>query len=164
MNWYGLLKFLHVVSVILFIGGIFSRQLVRGFARTVDNIQVFANLSRAAGRIERVLVIPGMNAAVVLGVILALVSGAPILGFLQGAAQNWLLVSNLLLVTGMVLVPVVYLPRGKKYEPLLQAALAEGRVTPELRAALDDRVVKLAHLYEEVMVIVVVALMVFRPF
>jgi hypothetical protein len=47
---------------------------------------------------------------------------------------------------------------------VLQSALAEGRITPELRAAIDDPVVKLAHLYEQASVIVVVALMVFKPF
>ena len=88
----------------------------------------------------------------------------PILGFLQGASQNWLLVSNLLLVSTGVLVPTVFLPRGKKYAPILQAALARGEITPELRAAMGDRVVSLAHWYEEISVVAIATLMVLKPF
>jgi hypothetical protein len=62
------------------------------------------------------------------------------------------------------MVPTVFLPRGKKFDSLLQAAMAKGEITPELRAAMDDAVVKLAHLYEEVSVIAIVILMVLKPF
>jgi len=164
MSWYTFIKFLHVFSAIWFAGGLFARQLVRQVARKADDVQLFANLSQAAGRIESAMVIPGSMAVFVIGVILALIAGYPILGFLQGASQNWLLVANILLITAMGLVPTVFLPRGKKFEPVLQGALAKGRVTPELRLAMDDPVVKLAHLYEQVAVIVVVALMVLKPF
>ncbi len=60
--------------------------------------------------------------------------------------------------------PYSYVLYGKKFEPVLQAVLAEGRLTAELRAGLDDQVVKLAHLYEEVSIIRVAALMVLKPF
>jgi hypothetical protein len=164
MSWYTLAKFLHIFSAIWFVGGLFARQLVRRVARKADDVQLFANLSQAAGTIEAAMVIPGSMAVLVIGVVLALMAGYPIFGFLQGASQNWLLASNILLITAMGLVPAVFLPRGKKFEPVLQSALAEGRLTPELRAAMDDPVVKIAHLYEQVAVIVVVALMVFKPF
>ena len=164
MSWYTFIKFLHVFSAIWFAGGLFARQRVRQVARKAEDVQLFANLSQAAGRIESAMVIPGSMAVFVIGVILALIAGYPILGFLQGASQNWLLVANILLITAMGLVPTVFLPRGKKFEPVLQGALAKGRVTPELRLAMDDPVVKLAHLYEQVAVIVVVALMVLKPF
>jgi len=164
MSWYTFIKFLHIFSAIWFVGGLFARQLVRHYARLSDEVQRFATFSQAAGKIEAVMVIPGSMAVILIGVILALIAGYPIFGFLQGASQNWLLVANILLITAMGLVPTVFVPRGKKFEPVLQNALAEGRVTPELRAAMDDPVVKLAHIYEQVSVIVVVALMVFKPF
>lgn len=164
MNWYFVIKFLHIVTTIMFVGGIFGRQLVRAYAKKVDDIQIFVALSQAAGRIETFMIIPGNIAVILLGVILALMAGYPIFGFLQGASQNWLLVSNILLVLGVVIVPTIFVPRGKKFDLILQGALAEGRMTPELRAELDDKVLKLAHLYEEVGVVIIVALMVFKPF
>ena len=164
MNWYIIVKFLHILAVIMFVGGLFARQLVRSYAKKTDDIKMFATLNHAAGRIESMLVIPGSEATLVLGVILALLGGFPIFGFLQGASQNWLLVSNILLIGSIVIVPTIFLPRGRKFEPLLQAALAKGEITLGLRAAMDDNVVKLAHLYEEVSLIAIVALMVLKPF
>jgi uncharacterized membrane protein len=157
-------RFLHILSAMVFIGGILARQIVRSIAEKTDDVQRFAILSQAAGRIKSAMVIPGNFAVIVFGVILALLIGAPILGFLQGAARNWLLVSNLLLVIGFLNVPLVFVPRGKKFEPVLQDALAKGQVTAELRAALNDRVVRMAHLFELVMIVVIVYLMVFKPF
>ena len=164
MNWYIVVKFLHIVAVIMCVGGLFARQLVRQHAKKTNDVQLFATFSQAAGKIENSMVIPGMMAIMVLGVILALIGGSPILGFLQGASQNWLLVSNILLIGILVIIPTVLIPRGKKFEPILQAALAKGQITSELRAAMNDNTVKLAHRYEEVALIVIVALMVLKPF
>jgi uncharacterized membrane protein len=164
MTWYTFARLFHIIAVILFIGGLFARQLVRSYAKKSDDIRMFATLNQAAGKIESILVRPGSILTLVFGVLLALIGGFPIFGFLQGASQNWLLVSNLLLIGSIVIVPTIFLPRGRKFEPLLQAALSKGEITAELRAAMDDGVVKTAHIYEEVSVIVVVILMVLKPF
>jgi uncharacterized membrane protein len=164
MNWYTFFKFLHVLAVIASVGGLFARQLVREYAKGLQDVHTFANFSQAALKIERTLVIPGMSAILVLGVIVGLIGRSPILGFLQGASQNWLLVSNILIIGILVLIPTVLVPRSKQFEPLLQAALAKGEMTPELREAANDGVVALAHLYEEVAVVVIAALMVIKPF
>ena len=164
MNWYLGLRFLHIMAVIMLIGGIFGRQLVRTYANKTDDIQIFAALSHAAGRIETMMIIPGNLAVILFGVILALITGAPIFGFLQGASRNWLLVSNILLILGMLLVPLVFVPRGKKFDLVLQQAIAEGQMTAELRTTLDDKLIKYAHLYENISMVIVVVLMVFKPF
>jgi uncharacterized membrane protein len=164
MNWYFVVKFLHIVSVIVCVGGLLARQLVRQQAKKMNDIQSFATFSEAAGKIEKAMVIPGMAATLVFGVILGLIGHSPILGFLQGAQQNWLLVSNILLIGTQVIIPTVFIPRGKIFEPLLQDALTKGQITPELRAAMNDNAVKLAHLYEEAALIIVTALMVLKPF
>jgi uncharacterized membrane protein len=157
-------RFLHVISAMWFIGGILARQIVRAYAKRTDDVRRFAALSEAAGRIESTMVIPGNMAVIIFGVILALILKAPILGFLQGASRNWLLVSNLLLVIGVLSVPLIFLPRGKKFDVALNEALAKGQMTPELRAHLDDPVVRLAHWYELISMPVIVFLMVFKPF
>ena len=145
MAFFLLLRFLHIASAIWFVGGILARQIVRAYAKRTDDVRRFATLSEAAGRIESAMVIPGNMAVIVFGVILGLLIGAPILGFLQGASRNWLLVSNILLVIGGLQVPLIFLPRGKKFDVILNDALAKGQMTPELRAHLDDPVVRLAH-------------------
>lgn len=164
MHWYIVMKFFHITAVIAFVGGLFARQLVRRYAKKTNDIKEFATLNHAAGQIESILVIPGSIATLVFGIILALIGGFPIFGFLQGASQNWLLVSNILLIGAIVVVPTIFIPRGKKFEPILQAALEKEEITAELNEAMNDNVVKFAHLYEEVSVIAIVALMVLKPF
>ena len=67
MNLYSVLKFLHVLSVIMFVGGIFARQLVRSLAKKAEAVRVVAGLSRAAGRIDMVLVRSGSTVALAKG-------------------------------------------------------------------------------------------------
>jgi uncharacterized membrane protein len=161
---FAILRFLHITSGIVLVGGILARQLVRSVAHHTDDLHSFAALNQAAGRIENTMVIPGNIAVLLFGVILALISGAPIFGFIQGASSNWLLVSNLLLLVGIVIVPTVFLPRGKKFEAALQDAKKEGKFTPNLRNIMDDRVVRFFHGLEIFLILVIVALMVFKPF
>jgi uncharacterized membrane protein len=164
MNWYLVIKFLHIAAVVVSVGGLFARQLIRRHAARQGDVRSFAALSQAAAWIERSMVIPGMNAILVLGIILGFMGHYPILGFLQGGQQNWLLASNILLIGILVIIPTVFIPRGKKFDPVLQDALRRGEITPELRAALNDRTVMLAHRYEEIAVILIAALMVLKPF
>lgn len=164
MNWYLVLRFLHILSSIVFIGGIFARQAVRNQGKKMTGIRELEAYFSAAGQIEKLMVIPGNMAVIVFGIILALMARAPILGFLQGAAQNWLLVTNLLLIGGGLLVPLIFLPRRKIYERLRNEALVRDEITAELRSHLDDPVVKSAHWLEMFLVVMIVILMVFKPF
>ena len=157
-------RFLHVASAMWFIGGILARQIVRAYAKRTDDVRRFAALTEAAGRIESTMVIPGNMAVIIFGVILGLLIKAPILGFLQGDARNWLLVSNILLLLGFLNVPLVFLPKGRLFDAALKDALAKGQMTPDLRLHINDPVVRMAHWFELTAMLVVVFLMVFRPF
>jgi uncharacterized membrane protein SirB2 len=149
MNWYLIVKYLHILAVAITIGGMFARQLVRGFAKRSDDIT---------------MVIPWSNLIFLMGIILALMQQWPVFGFLQGATQNWLLVSNVLLIIMLALIPTVFIPHNKKVESLLQTALAKGHITPELSAALNDKRNQRAHQAEEIIILVIAALMVLKPF
>lgn len=164
MDTYLIVRFLHIASAIIFVGGIFARQLVRSLAKSMDDVKLLAALNNAAGRIERLMVIPGNFAVIVFGVLLARETDAPIFGFLEGASEDWLLVSILLLLVGFLTVPLVFVPRGKKFDLVLNEALIQGEITRELRVALNDPVIRLMHLVEMAVVGLIVYLMVFRPF
>ena len=164
MNWYLIVKFLHVIAVAIAIGGIFARQLVRRMAKRSADVGEVATLTGVAIRMDRALVIPGSNIMVIMGIILAVMLKWPIFGFLHGAEQNWLLVSNILLIVMIMLIPAVFIPHNKRVESLLQSALAQNRITQELTTALNDRKNILAHYVEEVIVLLVAALMVLKPF
>lgn len=123
-----------------------------------------ASLTRTAIRMDRVLVIPFSILMVLAGIVLAVMLKWPIFGFLQGAAQNWLLVSNLLLIALMVMIGMIFIPHNKKVDTYLQTALAEGRVTSDLHAALNEIKNRWAHHAEEVIILLIAALMVLKPF
>jgi uncharacterized membrane protein len=164
MNWYLFVKYLHIIAVAITTGGMFARQLIRGIAKKSDNIKTVESLTQAVYRMDRAMIIPGSSAMLVFGVILAIMLKWPIFGFLQGADKNWLLISNILLVIMNILIPGVFLPHNKKVAELLESALTEGRVTVELSAALNDTKNKIAHHAEEIIILVVAALMVLKPF
>ena len=157
-------KLLHILTAFWFITGILGRQLTRAQARKSEDLAAFVTLTALAGRFESLMVIPGNLVVIVVGVIVALMGGWPIFGFLQGASANWLLVSNLILLAGIFVVPLVYLPRGKVFDKVLEEAKAQGRITPELIEVLDDPVVKIAHWGEYIGVTVIIVLMVLKPF
>lgn len=164
MSSYAFLKLLHELAAFWFVAGIIGRQLVRYLARHSGNIEQFAGLTAVAGRFESLMVIPGNLLVIVLGIITAVRGGWPIFGFLQGADANWLLVTLLILLAGLFIVPLVYLPRGRVFDRVLQEAVSVGKMTPELMAALDDPVVKWAHWGEYIGLLAIMMLMVMKPF
>ena len=164
MNWYLIVKYLHIIAVAITIGGMFARQLVRGIAIKSDEVKTVASLTHVATRLDRSMVIPASNVMILMGIVLAVMLKWPIFGIFQGASKNWLLISNLLLIVMIVLIPTIFVPHNKKVESLLQDAETEGRVTPELQATLTDRRNLMAHRVEEAIILIVAALMVLKPF
>jgi uncharacterized membrane protein len=81
-----------------------------------------------------------------------------------GSGNWWLLTSIVLFVSTGVLVPTVFLPRGKMFQHALQDAKARGEVTQELRAAFRDPGVRNARWYELVAITTILTLMVTKPF
>jgi len=163
MSWIIFVKYLHIIAAMMMIGGMFARQMVRTSAKNSGDIIIVASLLRAAGNIDQRLVIPGINLVILVGIILAIIAGWPVLGFLQGATNNWLLLSKIVVIAILVVVFGIFVPGNRKLEPLIQAAQEQGQVTPELRQALDNKVIKWAHFFEEAAVIAIIALMVFKP-
>jgi uncharacterized membrane protein len=158
------LRFLHMTAAIVFVGGLFARQVVRSLAGQARHVSVIVTLSQAAGRVERWMVIPGNVLTIIFGLALAVITRAPILGGVLGASRNWLLASILILLALLPLVPLVFLPRGKVFERALQTAVAQDVITDDLRASIADPVVRWAHVAEMVGLLVIVFLMVYKPF
>lgn len=164
MFWQKLFLFLHIISSIMLVGGIFARQIVRSYAKKLTDVNAIAELYKAAGRIETVMIRPFTLFVVLFGAVYAIMIGAPLFGFLQGADQNWLLITNIMVL--LIPFPIIFffIPRGKIFEPILKEALVKGEVTPELWKQLHDPAMRRMHLTEMAGVLLVVYLMVFKPF
>lgn len=164
MFWLRLFLFLHIMSAIMLIGGTFARQIVRGYAKKSSDVRIISELYKAAGRIEMVMIRPFTGFVILFGVIYAWMIKAPIFGFLQGSDQNWLLVTNIMVL--LIPFPIIFffIPRGKIFDPIMQDALAKGEITHALREQLHDPAMRRVHLMELAGVVIVVILMVFKPF
>src|SRR5512143_3957606 len=93
MNWYAIIKLLHVFVAFWFIGGGFDRQLALSQAANATDVNVLGGLADLAGKFDRLMVIPGSNAVLLIGLITAWAGGWPVLGSLEGSKVNWVLVS-----------------------------------------------------------------------
>ena len=142
---------LHVAVAFWFVAGLLGRNVTMARARSANDLSTLVELVDLSGRFERLMVIPGSF-------------GVLVLGLLAGTDDWWLLTSLILFVGLGVLVPTVFLPRGKVFEGALEQARKRGEVTPELRTALRDPAVRNARAAEIVVVAVIVALMVTKPF
>lgn len=164
MTVIGTLKFLHVLSGFWFTAGLVGRGVAQLRAERTTDIRLLQLLIELMARFDKLMVIPGSIAVFLLGLLTAWVERLPILGFLQGARTNWLLASLVLFIGILIAVPTVFIPRGKVFGAALEEAIATGGVTDRLSSALRDPVVRFAHIYEVVAILVIIWLMVAKPF
>ena len=158
------LKFLHVLVAFWMTAGIVGRTVTQVRAERTKDIPSVQLLMELIGRFDGLMVIPGSSAVFVLGLLTAWAQGYPMLGFLQGARTNWLLISLVLWIGVFALVPTIFIPRGKAFGVAMEEATSAGRVTDRLTAAFRDPLVRFAHIYEVVAVLVIIWLMVAKPF
>jgi uncharacterized membrane protein len=157
-------RVLHVAVAFWFVGGFVGRGLVMLHARRSRDVQGVATLTELAAAFDRLLVIPGSAAVLLLGLSTAWIQGYPLFGFLQGSHTNWVLASLVLFICIMALGPAVFLPTSRTLDRAVEEARAEGVVTPALSAALKSRKADLALGAEAIVVAVVIVLMVVKPF
>jgi hypothetical protein len=159
-----IMRLLHIVAAIWFISGLVGRNLAYAQARRAADVRVVGALLALSHRFERAMVIPGSQAVVAFGLLTAWLQGQPLLGFLQGASTNWLLASLALSLSMAPLVVFFLIPRSKLRAAAVENALARTTFTPELRAALDDSVVLGCRRAEVLVVVLILILMIVRPF
>jgi len=157
------LKLIHALVGVWFVAGLIGRWVALGYAARASDIASLKAALGVSARFER-MVIFGSAIVLLLGIGTAIVQGRAFLGPLQGGRVDWLFVSLLLYLSVLPLVPLVFLPRGRRFAAALASADQQGRVTAELTTAFRDPVVFSAHVYELVAVTVVLGLMLAKPF
>jgi hypothetical protein len=158
------MRFLHMMSAFWLIAGLLGRWLAFAQARRATDIQSTTALLQLSEGFERLLVIPGSQLVLALGLLAAWLGGHPLLGALAGAKANWLLVSLVLSLCTIPIIAFLLAPRRKKRRAALADAMARQMLTAELRAALDDRVVLGSRASEMLITGAILVLMVLKPF
>ena len=165
MNLYVLMKLLHVLAAFWMVSGVVGRDLAFWWAGRATNVQAVHALLRASDFFERYAVIPVSMAVLVFGLIVTWMQKWPLFGILQGSPANWLLVSFILFV-GMsaFIAPLGLVARRKERTRAVEEALAQGTITSALTAALNDRVVNRFRAVELIITVIIIVLMVTKPF
>jgi Predicted integral membrane protein (DUF2269) len=159
VDWAGLLKLIHIALAMALVTGIVGRWLLLAAAERTDRLERTEAILAAADPFEITVRVSSIL-VLVAGLLTAWAQGYPWLGLTTG----WMLASLILSLGIAVLVPTVFLPRGRRFALTLEGARATGLVTPELRAAFADPAVRSAHVAELVALAAIVALMVLKPF
>lgn len=154
MDWAVLL---HVLVAFAFVVGLVGRDITIAHARRSRDLASIIELLALATRFDT-LVKVGSIAVLVLGLL------ATVLGDLSLSDNAWLVASLVLYVALGLLVPIVFLPRGRAFDAALADARQRGEVTPELTQAFRDPAVAFARNTELVVVAVIIGLMVLKPF
>ena len=161
MNLYGLVKVLHLLAVTAVIAGVVGRALIRARLLRLDDIHIVSEFIQLEGHFDEWLVVRGSIATLLTGMLLTWLGHWPLV---NAGVPTWTLVGAVLFLATIPLVIWVYIPRGKVFRKVFQEALAQKRVTVELRAVFSDPVIRSSYLYEYIMLPVVLTLMVIKPF
>jgi uncharacterized membrane protein len=154
------MKLLHIFSVIWTVTGVIGRGFILSKATNAEDIRSTNTILQVSAPFERLMAQFGSLLILVTGILTAWAQGWRL--FAPGSV--WLLVSIVLFLSLIPLIALVFIPKGRIFGEALDEANKQGVVTPALRAAFHDRTVSVAHTYELATIVVVVALMVLKPF
>ena len=162
VSWYAVVKLLHVFSAFWVVTGMLARPVVLAAARRAPDMRVLKAIADVSGRLEDLMIAPGILAVLVTGVATALVGGIPLFGpFVSGPL--WIFLSLLIVLLVVALTPVT-LTRDRRWGQALEEAAREGAVTARLRTFLARDAMIRRYAPDVVVMLVVVALMVTKPF
>lgn len=159
MDWLALvLKLSHVVLAMVLVAGLIGRWILLRRAAASADVEEAARLADLAHPFERMVVSSSML-VLPAGLLTAWAQGYEWLG----VTTLWMGASLAIYLVATLLVPTVFLPRGRAFEAALADARSRGAVTDELRSAFADPAVRAARTFEVVGIGVIVALMVLKP-
>jgi len=164
MNFELFVKLIHVICAIALISGLTGRELTRAWARKAKDIAGFNSFIELSIKFENLFVKPGTFLVLLTGIVISLMQGWPLLGFIQGFSSNWLLTSLIIYLLSVPLIVFVFQPRGKIFRESLNDALAQNKITDELTLAFNDKIIRTAHITELILIIAIIYLMVVKPF
>lgn len=165
MNLYILMKLFHVLAAFWMMSGVVGRGFTFWQAGKARDVQAVHALLQISEFFERYAVIPVSIAVLVFGLIVTWMQKWPLFGFLQGSPKNWLLVSFILFLGISAFIgPLGLIARRKERTRAVEEALAQDTITLRLMAALRDQVVIRFRAVEMIILVIIIILMVAKPF
>ncbi|MDX8465784.1 DUF2269 family protein [Mesorhizobium sp. VK23B] len=149
MDWYTIVKFLHVVSAILWVGGGFVLFLLGVLAERAGNIEDKLQAMRASGELGGRFFAPMSMLTLIFGLVMC--------GFWVGFSELWVIIGLAGYTTTFSIGMLVFKPTGER----IGAMIAKDGVTPAV-LAIGQRMMRWARLDYAVM-LAIIADMVLKP-
>ena len=154
----------HVLTAFWLVAGIVARDVCWWHAARAPDLSALRPIANIASFFDQRAVQPGSFVVLLTGLAAAGTRGHRIFGFVRGEGPVWPFAALLIYSSIIPLIAFVFLPKGRVYRAALADAESRGELTARLRASIEDPVVMAARGYEFVMIVVLVYLMVAKPF
>jgi hypothetical protein len=155
---------LHVLSVFWLVAGIVGRDVCWAHAARAADLAALRPIIALAGTFEMGAVRVSTLVVLITGLAAAGMRGYPLFAFFRGEGPAWPFTALLIYLSIIPLIVFVFLPRGRVYHAALADAESRGEVTDRLRLAIADPAVRAGRVYEFLMIVVLVFLLVAKPF
>ncbi|UCI08558.1 DUF2269 family protein [Mesorhizobium sp. B1-1-8] len=149
MDWYSIIKFLHVVSAILWVGGGFVLFLLGVLAERAGNIEEKLQAMRASGQLGSRFFAPMSMLTLIFGLVMC--------SFWVGFSELWILIGLAGYATTFSIGMFIFKPTGER----IGAMIAKDGVTPAA-LAIGQRMMSVAR-FDYAVMLVIIADMVIKP-
>ncbi|TRC85131.1 DUF2269 family protein [Mesorhizobium sp. WSM4310] len=149
MDWYSIVKFLHVTSAILWVGGGFALFLLGVLAERDGNIEDKLQAIRASGQLGGRFFAPMSMLTLIFGLIMC--------GFWVGFSDLWIIIGLAGYATTFSIGMLIFKPTGER----MGAMIANEGITPAV-LAIGQRMMSAAR-FDYAVMLVIVADMVLKP-
>jgi len=149
MDWYSIVKFLHVVSAVVWVGGGFMLMLLAVLADRAGDVDASVKMMRATGELGGKLMMPASMLTLAFGLVMC--------WFWVGFSDLWIIIGLAGFAATAMIGTFVFKPTADR----LGAMIAKDGVTPAVLAE-GRRIMKIAR-FDYAVMLVVVADMVLKP-
>ncbi|PTE06775.1 DUF2269 family protein [Mesorhizobium helmanticense] len=149
MDWYSIVKFLHITSAVLWVGGGFVLFLLGVLAERAGNIEEKLQAMRASGQLGGRFFAPMSMLTLIFGLIMC--------GFWVGFSELWIIIGLVGYATTFSIGMFIFKPTGER----MGAMIAKEGVTPAV-LAIGQRMMSAAR-FDYAVMLVIVADMVLKP-
>ncbi len=162
MTFYTFLKLLHVLSSMWLVSGLLGRAVALSSARLAPEMRILKAIADVSGRLENLMIAPGIFAVLLTGIATAVVGGISLLGPIDGGSL-WVFVPLVIMLVAVATTPMT-LSHDREWGRALEDAAQRGIVTERLRPFLDARAMLRRYAPDITAVAIIVVLMVVKPF
>jgi uncharacterized membrane protein len=159
-----LLVVLHVLFAFLLVSGLIGRALCYALASKAGDLATLRARAEIGLVFDHSFIRPSSGLLLLTGLIAAWIRGWPILGALQGGTSNWVFAALVLYLLNIPMIALIHAPKERAYHRAVAEAAKGGAITPAVLASLGGPQLALGRTFEVLVTVIILWLMVAKPF